>query len=523
MGRLYMEQYCIYLRKSRADVEAENMGEEDTFTRHERTLLELAKKLRLPITKIYKELVSGETIAARPVMQQLLNEVDQGLWAGVLVMEVERLARGDTIDQGIVSQTFKANGTKIITPLKTYDPNNEFDEEYFEFGLFMSRREYKTINRRLQRGRLASVNEGKIISSTAPYGYDRIKIKDAKGYTLTPNPDEAPVVKLIFDLYTNTPGGIQKVADKLNAMQIKLRHKDFWTRSTVTDILDNPVYIGKVRWGYRLYKKYIVNGKLKSKRLVNPNCYFIDGIHPPLVSEEVFFKAQTKMKNNRTIKVKIDNTLKNPLSGLVYCKMCGSLMTREGPGKRHKIETLACHNSNCDNVSAPLVLIESKIIEYLNEWVINYKLKTRHEDVNNTEDSVLVMKKKKLKELQREVEKIDKQIDQTYDLLEREVYTVEVFTQRHQKLNERKADTLKAIAELESDIASESGNAINKNMIPVFENVLECYNKVESAEEKNMLLKQIVSRVEYIKTVRNTRGKAFNDNFEVTVYPLLPK
>ena len=242
-----------------------------------------------------------------------------------------------------------------------------------------------------------------------------------------------------------------------------------------------------------------------------------------MVSEEVFFKAQTKMKNNRTIKVKIDNTLKNPLSGLVYCKMCGSLMTREGPGKRHKIETLACHNSNCDNVSAPLVLIESKIIEYLNEWVINYKLKTRHEDVNNTEDSVLVMKKKKLKELQREVEKIDKQIDQTYDLLEREVYTVEVFTQRHQKLNERKADTLKAIAELESDIASESGNAIIKNMIPIFENVLECYNKVESAEEKNLLLKQIVSRVEYIKTVRNKRGKAFNDNFEVTVYPLLPK
>ena len=63
-------------------------------------------------------------------MQQLLQDVEEGLWAGVLVMEVERLARGNTLDQGIVSNTFKYSSTKIVTPVKTYDPNNEFDEEY---------------------------------------------------------------------------------------------------------------------------------------------------------------------------------------------------------------------------------------------------------------------------------------------------------------------------------------------------------------------------------------------------------
>ena len=69
--------------------------------------------------------MSGETIAARPVMQQLLIEIEQNVWSGVLVMEIERLARGDTIDQGIVAQAFKYSNTKIITPLKTYDPTNE--------------------------------------------------------------------------------------------------------------------------------------------------------------------------------------------------------------------------------------------------------------------------------------------------------------------------------------------------------------------------------------------------------------
>ncbi|MDE6838527.1 MAG: recombinase family protein [Acutalibacter sp.] len=179
-----MNQYVIYLRKSRADAEAEVRGEGETLARHERALLELAKRSHLNVTDIYREVVSGETIAARPVMQRLLGEVEQGVWSGVLVMEVERLARGDTIDQGLVAQTFKFSGTRIITPMKTYDPENEFDEEYFEFGLFMSRREYKTINRRLQRGRLASVKEGKYVANQAPYGYRRVKLERDKAYSL---------------------------------------------------------------------------------------------------------------------------------------------------------------------------------------------------------------------------------------------------------------------------------------------------------------------------------------------------
>ena len=153
--------YAMYLRKSRADREAEARGEMETLARHEKLLFETAKRMQITVSAVYKEIVSGETISARPVMQKLLAEIEQGIWDGVLVVEVERLARGDTIDQGIVSQAFKLSDTKIITPVKVYDPNNEFDEEYFEFGLFMSRREYNTIKRRLQRGSLASVREGK--------------------------------------------------------------------------------------------------------------------------------------------------------------------------------------------------------------------------------------------------------------------------------------------------------------------------------------------------------------------------
>ncbi len=213
--------YCMYLRKSRADREAEARGEGETLARHEKTLRELANRLGITVIRVDREIVSGETLASRPVMQKLLREVEAGLWEGVLVMEIERLARGDTIDQGLVARAFKTSGTSILTPLKIYDPANEFDEEYFEFGLFMSRREYKTINRRLQRGRLSSVSEGKYVGSVAPYGYRRIKLSGEKGYTLEPVEQEAEAVRALFSLYASGET-LAAVAERLNRSRLPL-------------------------------------------------------------------------------------------------------------------------------------------------------------------------------------------------------------------------------------------------------------------------------------------------------------
>lgn len=162
-----MEQYAKYLRKSRFDRDYAELSVEETLKRHEAILDKLAGERGYHIAKTYYEVVSGESIAARPEIQKLLEEVNAGVYAGVLVVDVERLARGNGADQAYISQVFQFSSTKIITPTKVYDPSNEFDEEYFEFGLFMSRREYKTINRRLIRGRESSASEGKYLGSIA--------------------------------------------------------------------------------------------------------------------------------------------------------------------------------------------------------------------------------------------------------------------------------------------------------------------------------------------------------------------
>ena len=256
-----MDQYLIYLRKSRKDRELElQTGNFDTLQRHRDTLLALARQRGYSIAHIYEEVVSGDTIAERPEMQKLLAAVETGAYAGVLVMEIPRLARGNTRDQGTVAETFQYSSTRIITPDKIYDPADEADEEYFEFGLFMSRREYKAINRRLQRRRMASLTEGKYIAGSAPYGYRRIRIPHQRGFTLEIVPDAAETVREIFHLYTagaprpdgtTDPVGSHGIANLLNAQGLQSPGGVKWTAAAVRDILKNPTYAGYIRWSYR--------------------------------------------------------------------------------------------------------------------------------------------------------------------------------------------------------------------------------------------------------------------------------
>lgn len=523
------EAYCIYLRKSRADIEAEARGDGETLKRHEAALLELARKLRLNVTHIYREVVSGETISSRPEMQQLLNDVSQGLWAGVLVMEVERLARGDTIDQGIVSQTFKYSNTKIITPLKIFDPNNEYDEEYFEFGLFMSRREYKTINRRLQRGRLASVKEGKYVGNKPPYGYNRVKLEKEKGYTLVENPEQANIVRMIFELYTRgelQPDGTFKrlgvslIIRKLNDLHIPPAKGDVWVPATIQGMLRNPVYIGKIRWNARPTVKKMLDGQMKKTRPRAKDFTLVDGLHKPLIDMDTWNLAQYYLSQNPSKPVPLKYSTKNPLSGLIVCGVCGRRMVRR-PYSSGQADTLLCTNTACNNVSSQLSYVETSLIKSLADWLKQYKvtLEASSSAPKFQED----VRTKALISMENELNKLEKQINNIHDLLEQGVYTVEKFLERSKTLNERITSLKKDREALKEAIASaEQREKSKKEFIPKVERVLDVYWSTEDPALRNELLKEILEKAVYIKTV-NGRWHGKPDDFELTLFPRLPK
>lgn len=513
--------YAIYLRKSREDIEAEKYGEGETLARHEKILTTLAEKRNLTIRKIYREVVSGETISERKEMQKLLKDVENEMWTGILVVEVERLARGDTADQGLVLKAFKYSHTKIITPVKTYDPDNEFDEEYFEFGLFMSRREYKTINRRLQRGRQLSCQEGKYVGNIAPFGYNRVKLKNSKGFTLSINPQEAPIVKEIFRLYAFENFTINSIAKKLNNLNLKPRIADEWSISSVKDILSNPTYIGKIVWNRRCQKKKTQNGHLIISRPRNYNYEIYDGLHESIIDTKTWNLVQEKRKQNAP-KVNHNSIIQNPLVGLVFCKKCGKPMQRRPYSGTNKYDTLICCNPKCNNISSKLYIVENKIIEALKIWLKNYKINYNMKN-NFTFDRCKIIQYS-ISSTAQELQKAYLKLDKVYTLLENGIYSKDEFINRS-KVIKNTIDIL----EKKSKKYNELLNICNKEnikkelIIPKLQNIIDLYYKLQSAEDKNILLKSIISKVIYSKDEKSIKNGSTPTNFELHIYPKISK
>ena len=525
------QKYCAYLRKSRADRDAELRGEEDTLKRHRELLTQYAERNHIRIARFYCEVVSGDTIDGRPVMQELLSDVESGKWDGVLVVEVERLARGNTRDQGIVAEAFKYSDTKIITPSKTYDPNNEFDEEYFEFGLFMSRREFKTINRRLQRGRLASVSEGKFVGSTPPYGYRKVRIPHEKGYTLEIIPEQAQIVRQIFQWYCNgevqPDGSIRQfgtdtIAAKLDALGIKPTNSAAWSKATIRDMLRNETYTGKIIWGKEKEVKVPENEKIIKIRTRPADYKCFQGLHPAIIEPELFAAAQQRLRVMRKCTSPVSTGLQNPLAGVVYCKKCGHMMTRLAPNNRNKYASLKCPNRYCNNVSSPIFLIEKQFLSFLQEWLDSYGLDQSSVPFVPLQEQ-LSEKEALLKKVETDIATYQGQKEKAYDLLERGIYSVEVFQQRQKTLQNALAQLDESHAALLAEI--EHINRMTdeqENYFPKIRNLLETYH-TNTPAVNNHIIHEVIDKIYYEKNSPNRKGHLNNCNFSLEIYPRLPK
>ena len=515
------DQYCIYLRKSRADLEAEARGEGDTLSRHRRALTDLATARSLPVGAIYEEIVSGDTIAARPQMQRLLREVEGGMWRGVLVMEIERLARGDSIDQGLVARAFKYSETLIITPFKTFDPNNEYDEEYFEFGLFMSRREYKTIRRRLSAGVQAARREGKYTAGQPPFGYQKIKLKGEKGGSLVPDPDTAPIVQDVFRWYL---GGmtISEINRRLNQLiPPPPGCAPRWYHRRVSELLRNPHYAGYTTGTRKPTHKQVVDGQLKVVRSKVKDVPLYDGRHEALVSREDWHTVQQMLARNFTPPVPRGKGQKNAFTGLIVCGLCGRKMQRSSfsPGQAVRREPIifCISRSACPTISHRYDEIERMVLDTLRGWLASYSSGVmsapQHEITGQLQSS--------LKQLEKRLADLDARTNRAFELVETGVYSPALYAERKSALDTERASVLHQIQNINDEIhrlANEE--TIRLAFVPKLRHVLESYESAENAQEQNRLLKTVIDKIVYTKTVRVTSNNPGNLNLQI--HPRLP-
>lgn len=500
---------CIYLRKSRADEEIErDLGQGETLAKHRKALLKYAKEKDLNIVEIHEEIVSGESLVHRPEMLKMLKEIENDKYDAVLCMDIQRLGRGNMQEQGLILQTFKDHNVKIITLQKTYDLSNDFDEEYSEFEAFMSRKELKMINRRLQSGRLRSIQDGNYLSPLPPYGYI---IKDEKhSRSLSPHTEQSAVVKLIFDMYTNKHMGCGSIASELDKMGYKSYTGNSWSSSTISSIIKNPIYIGKITWKKKDIKKSKSPNKVKDTKLRPKDQWVVvDGKHPSIIDENTFYAAQEIISGKYHVPYQLINGSRNPLAGIIICGICGSKMVYRPYGNREP--HIICPKG-CGNKSSKFIYIENRLLESMKILLENLELNIEVNTIENKNKNVEIYLKQ-IEKLKLELKELKIQKTNLFDLLERGVYDVDTFVQRSKNITDRIDDTNKNIDNLEEKIIYENKKQGNKEIIFKIKNVLQVYERSD-VNNKNILLKSTLIKATYLK-----RKDQKNDDFSLVIYP----
>lgn len=497
-----MKQYAIYLRKSRADMDAEARGEGETLERHRTALRALAARRNLTIVREYAELITGDSIAARPQMQLLLDDVKRGLYAGVIVNDIDRLGRGDSIDQEIIKYTFAASRCLIITPARDIDPASPSDQDMLDFSMFFARFEYRKISQRLLQGRIRSVESGNYIQSRIPFGY--IIVKDGKSIKLAPDPKTAPIVKMIYEMYASRTIGYSAIARKLNEMGIRTTFgHQFWP-SSVHVILTNPVYIGKTEWGKSKTITMIEDGKKVKRPVASQNAIVVNDTHPPIIPEELFNKVQSIFEDNKRIpRANINKPISNPLAGLVYCSQCGKIMQKSNCSRGR---SMLCLTYNCPTIGTPVYVVEREVIQLLREWSVRYADYQPDQNQTTEDDNTLILK--------RQLDTINTRLDKARELVELGIYSPAEYVEQKNKLTAQ-AESIKSEMKAKPATISETVHQI----LPQINKVIDAYDYAETAEQKNNLLKSIIQRIDYTKlTTTRAKGKSA-ENLTLVVYP----
>lgn len=522
MYRQYMErifyyyEVLLYDRKSRLD--DKSLSVEEVLERHDQILNDYAERHLngpIPEKQKYKEIGSGESMDERPEILRLLKDIENPAIKAILVVDIQRLSRGDLEDAGRLIKLLRYSNTCVITPMRTYDLRDEYDRDAFERELKKGNDYLEYFKKIQQQGTLASVKAGNYVGSVAPYGFNRIKIQDGKKecFTLIENKEEADVVRLVFDWYVNDNVGATGICRRLESMNIKTKTGlDKWKPSMIFKMLENVHYIGYVRWNWRKTIKIIEDQEVKilrPKAKTSEEYLTFKGKHEGIISEELFNKAATKRGSKP--KTRLDNKLKNPFSGIIICKKCRSKLSYNSyvkNGVEYAKPRLRCNSQTyCKTGSVEFDEISEYICKTLRDCISDFEVlvTTNRDDSYKLHHNLIDNLEKKLKALE-EQELLQWKAQTDPDPSNR--MPTEVFQVLNDQLLKEKAEIKEALCKAKDSIPVKIDY---KDQIVKFTDALAALKDPDiPADIKNQYLKNII---EYIEYERGESVKITKDNY----------
>lgn len=483
------KKWIMYLRKSRADNPDESV--EEVLAKHETMLQEYAQRefgRMIPEEDIYREVVSGESIEDRIEIKKVLSRIEDPDVRGVLVVEPQRLSRGDLEDCGRLVNDLRYSNTLVATMDMTYDLNNKMERKFFQDKLLQGNdflEYYKEIQ---HRGRVAAAKRGCFINSSPPFGYDRVTI--GKDHTLEPN-ENADVVRWIFDMFVREGLGTTLISHKLDERGIPTTTgKKYWHHQTVLFILNNIHYIGKIKYGQHKHITVIENGERRRKRIVQPDDEVIiaEGKHPAIIDMETWEAAQAKLAIPHP-HVKTNVALVNPFAGLIVCPKCGRNF-RYNIRKNSKgvptHEFLDCRKRPYCSRRVQYSRIRDAILYALE----NAELPALEAKLANGDGEAAAIQRRLLETLEKQLVEYRKQEENQYDLLETGKYTQEVFDRRNAILRKKIEDCQRQIYDTRTNLPEEVN--FEEKIVSLKEAIAALKDPEATPAKANRLLKSIV-------------------------------
>ena len=476
-------RYAMFLRKSREDVEAEREGAFETLAKHEAVLTRLADDMGIEVAHVYRELVSGASLDDRDVAQAMLEDVRSGRWDGIVAFDLQRVTRGDMVDQGTVMRALAFTDTPVITPQKVYDLRDELDGSFAEMEMLFGRMELARITRRMTAGKEEAVRQGQYIGSLAPYGWDKAVVGRKK--TLVPNADNDRMVSWYERIADGeaTPRGI---ADEMNEMGIPTPRGKTWDRSLVIRIIQNPVNKGYVRWNQRKTVTVLDADMHKAKRRQKAPVVLARGLHDGTVSDELWQRANDAISGRNANPVPIAHELKDPLAGLLVCRHCGRSMRRVR-NSRYTTEYYAHPDVNRRECWARGAKVET-VVELLVE-----SLTEAAEDA--VVEGEIMSKASATPQLERDLKAERGSIETLFRLVEKGMITDEEFAERRE-LSRRRAEAIESKL-AESRRSDRNAARAGERKADLKRAIAELSGYKGRAKEVNAFLKSIIDRVEY--------------------------
>lgn len=498
------EEMILYSRKSRTD--DANMSVEEVLANHEQLLNEWVERNlpgmgAIPEENRLREVVSGETISSRPKMNELLKRIESPKIKAVLCVEPQRLSRGDLEDIGRLVKLLRYTKTIVITPTFTYDLRDDHDRDSFERELKRGNEFLEYTKKILRRGRELAAERGDYIGNKPPYGYDKIVVKDGrrKCHTLTPNPDQAKVVRTIFEMYRDGYGS-HKIARRLNELGIPTATGKKWSPESLKKMRCNQHYIGNVVWNHRKIVKVVEDGEILATRPVNNEYLVYPGKHEPIIDMELWEDVQEIRSKIPPVKSRRKSV--NEFAGIVYCT-CGRPLSRrqyKKDGEERNPPRLLCDNqTECGTASCTVEEMRAEVVQVLQDAIKDFELRIQQ---NQSDSSALH------REIVADLEKRLVQLE-TLEVAQWEKYTLEgmpkhIFDQLNEKVLREKAEVEQALC-VARDTMPEPVDYEKK--LYMFSDALNLLQDPDApALRKNLLLKECIEKIIY---TRKPKPKSF--------------